>query len=536
MNKKILALALAGMMLFGVLAAGCQPADPGSTTPATSTGTSSTTPTTSTEPDKKDYGSIMIYSNEGGSANAQKPADPDYIQQLHDYILENSGVDVQYIIPPNDETASKEKLNTLLASGGIDAFKGTISDYVAKGAVQPITELIEKYGQNCKALWSDDFGGAGWAGMKTSDGQTWGIPNLPGLAGEPVYLRSDFMKKAGLETPKTIDELEKVLQELQKQKVAGEETIPLLVNLRGLNMGLAAGYMDVGYDRVLGGFMDTDGKYKPLVFADGYKDFIAKMADWYKQGLIYKESFTINRDRAFELIGANRVAGSVIWYTTMTTPLNKLKEADPSIDLIVAEVTGPKGYAQTMTETSQGGWMIAKKAKNPEGVIRYIDWVQSDMTNYKTVQSGFENDAWKYVQQNPDGTAVIQGLWSADEIKYNGEFFAGGSFAYTVRMQAINAKGEVPMDIRYISDYITRADITKMTSSNGFGFRIDLTKIDEAGVSRTDMTTYIEGETVKFIMGSRPMSEWETFLGELDKVGLQKWTEAFTAEYNAAKG
>ena len=49
------------------------------------------------------------------------------------------------------------------------------------------------------------------------------------------------------------------------------------------------------------------------------------------------------------------------------------------------------------------------------------------------------------------------------------------------------------------------------------------------------MKTYIESEVTKFVMGTRPMSEWETFLQELENVDLEKWSAAYTKEVEKYK-
>ena len=85
-----------------------------------------------------------------------------------------------------------------------------------------------------------------------------------------------------------------------------------------MQMTFGAAYTGIGYDRRNVGYIDDEGKYMPYVFAPGYKDFLEKMAQWYKDGIIYKESFSINDDRKHELVKTNRVAASAYWYTRMT--------------------------------------------------------------------------------------------------------------------------------------------------------------------------------------------------------------------------
>jgi ABC-type sugar transport system, periplasmic component len=483
-----------------------------------------------------DNGKITIFANSGGLQNATKPSDPAYVAKMKKYIKEQTGIDVNYIAPPKDPTAEKEKLNLLLASGEeMDTFKGDVPTYANAGAIQPIDALVAKYGPNLKKLWPDTWAG-GWEGMKTPDGKTWGVPELPALAGCTVYLRGDWLKKCELSSPKTIAELKNVITAFKDKDPAGNgQTIPFLVDLRGLYMAMAAGYMDIGYDWNDRGFMDKDGKFKPMVFAPGFKEFTTEMADWYAKGLIYKESFTINKDRQLELGKTNRVAASCMWYTTSTVPVQLLAEQDSNVSLVVPDpLTGPKGLTRSMTDTYQSGWLVSKRSKNPAGVIKYINWVQASLTNYNTVLSGFKGDTWDYVNYDPDGVSTIKQLVDSSAEKYHSDFMCGSSFAYTKRMTSL-VDGKIPFSGAYINKYITDNTKCKVPSTFGFSFSMDKQKIIDQVGTLDDMKTFLDQGVAKFIMGARPMSEWGDFLKELDKVGLEKWENAYTTEYNKAK-
>jgi hypothetical protein len=90
------------------------------------------------------------------------------------------------------------------------------------------------------------------------------------------------------------------------------------------------------------------------------------------------------------------------------------------------------------------------------------------------------------------------------------------------------------MDLQYIEKHITDTVRTRQPATMGFSFLFDLAKIEES-VSRTDMNTKIASELTKFVMGTRPLDEWDAFLEELKEVGLDAWIEAFTEQYNTHK-
>ena len=486
----------------------------------------------------EDYGRIVVYPNHGGLANNSAPATDEYITKMRNYIKEHTGITVDYIVPPTDDTESTQKLNMLIAGGEqLDCFYGNVATYAAQGALLPLDDLLEEYGPHIKAEWPEDWAG-GWAGMRTPDGVTYGMPELPALAGFTLYLRSDVLEQMGVEEPKSFDEYEKLLYRFRDEKPLGDETISLITDFNGMHMTFAAGFTGLGYDRRNIGFVNDEGKYMPYVFAPGYKDFLEKMVQWYKDGIIYKESFSINDDRKHELVKTNRVAASAYWYTRMTVGVNALLQQGKDVGLTpLSDLKGPEGYFRTIEDTNQTGWLIPRSSKNPEGVVRFIDWAQSSWENSQIVYYGFEGDMWKQIAYDPDKDVHTIEWISHDPQPYSGELGMGTTFRQNLRTQTVDAKtGKPTLDGEYITEWITNDKVCQRLSTAGYTFNLDITAItNEAGPVLNDMKTYIESEVTKFVMGSRPMSEWEAFLEELNTVGLEKWSAAYTKEIEKYK-
>ena len=74
-------------------------------------------------------------------------SDPERLEEVRKYIVEKAGIDPYGYVPPAG-AAGTEKLNLTLGSKTeeLDIFSGAWGDY--KDAVQPLNELLEKYGQN----------------------------------------------------------------------------------------------------------------------------------------------------------------------------------------------------------------------------------------------------------------------------------------------------------------------------------------------------------------------------------------------------
>lgn len=488
---------------------------------ASQTGASATG---SNEGKEKKTEKVYVYANLGNLSATTETSKPEALEEVKKYIMERTGIEVVPIIPPKG--SENDKLNILLASNEpLDVFKGTMAEHQVKGAAMPLDDLLDKYGPNIKKLWPAEWGQEAWDALRGPDGKLYAIPELPVLAGDTVVFREDWLNKLGLKVPKTIDEMEAVLQAFKEKDPAGNgQTIPLLTDLNSLNMALAAGFMDVGYAN----WVDADGKVKPPVLHPGYKDFVTKMADWYKKGYIYKEAFSSNRDKLIELIKQNRVAGAAVWYTTVFGNDALLRQNVPEAKYVVAEeLQGPKGYVSSSRGVSRSGYMISKNAQNPEAAIKYINWLQSDLENYLTAFFGIKDKHWRYVDPEKK---IIEGL----NRDYIGELITGGSFAITVQYRKNDPVAAPQFD--YMQKYITNMKRVKKPALINEEYKFDQKTISEKVPTLADINRMIEQEVVKFIMGARPIAEYDKFLQELNKAGLDKWIEAYTSEYNRVKG
>ncbi|WP_409342016.1 extracellular solute-binding protein [Paenibacillus sp. MBLB4367] len=466
---------------------------------------------------------VYVYANFGNLASSNTVSKPEAVEEIKKVVMDKIGIEIVPIIPPKG--SETDKLNVLLSSNEpLDIFTGNMATHQANGAARPIGDLLDKYGSNIRKLWPSDWKMA-WDALSTSDGKIWGIPTGAPVAGNGVLLREDWLKKLNLQMPKTIDEFENVLKAFKDQDPAGSgQTIPLLTDLASLNGGFAAGFMDVGY----GNWVDKDGKVKPPQLHPGYRDFVAKMADWYKKGYLFKEAFSSNRTRQIELVKQNRVASGIVWNTTITANEHLLRQNVPEAKYgVAAELKGPTGNVTTLGGVATSGIMINKNAKNPEAAIKLIDWVHSDIENYFTLFFGIEGKHWKYTDK---AKRIIEGL----NTDYMGDLIPGLSFAYTVQYEKNDPSFTPQFD--FIRKYITNMDRVKKIGLADVDYKFDTKAINEKVPTSGDITRMIEQETIKFITGARAIGEYDKFIEELYKAGLDKWIDAYTAENNRVKG
>lgn len=86
-------------------------------------------------------------------------------EEVQQWIVDQIGVKVHSLYSPAGDGA---KINLLLASGEpLDIFTGSWTVYKSLDAIQPITEPLDKYGQDVYKAWPEDF----WKLMTDSEGE-----------------------------------------------------------------------------------------------------------------------------------------------------------------------------------------------------------------------------------------------------------------------------------------------------------------------------------------------------------------------------
>jgi putative aldouronate transport system substrate-binding protein len=359
-----------------------------------------------------------------------------------------------------------------------------------------------------------------WKIMTDKEANIWGFPSGADLTMYPIWIRVDWLEELNLEMPKDLDELETILKVFKEKDPSGTgETIPLACDLGGLKMCLAAGFIEGDYG--VGNWMDSDGKIKPIEVNPGFKDFVAKMADWYKKGYIYKEAFATNRDRYIELLKQNKIGATAYWASliSINSPLLKRNVPDSRYE-VVKTIKGPKGNIETPIAAGPSGMLLTKKSKNPDAAVKLINWACEDIENYLYCYGGMKDVNWKYVDKDNN-------LVEALNTDYIGEYLYFSAFAHTV--QYMYNDPDSRFEFEYLRNNATAYDRVKKAFDHGILY--DTAVLDEKIPNRGDIERMRNEEIIKFITGARQISEYDKFIEEMKKAGLDKWIDTYTELY-----
>jgi putative aldouronate transport system substrate-binding protein len=447
-------------------------------------------------------------------------SNPDKLAEMQDYIIDQVGVKPMAYVPPASDAQTKLNLTLGSANQRLDVFQGNWSDY--KDIAIPINDLLDQYGPNVRKAFSQDQ----WAGVTDKDGNIWGVPRL-GVMGHtnPTWFNNKMLKDLGLSLPQTLEE---AVQTFEKIRVAIPDAVILIHNLAQLQRGLAGGFTEYGYSRWPG----SDGKLNAPEFQPGYRDFIAAMADWYKKGYIFKESF-IQHDN-IEVLKTGKVAIFVGWYSQITIHFQRVLLTGEYPGLTYSHpdgFTSAHGLVMTNNASPYAATMISKKSPNPEAAMRLLNWqYDTGKDNVLTAAYGIKGQAWDWV--DPSNKYYVDRFETEAGRIYAGEFMIATGLG-TDLWYAPNTE-DLKKHYEEIRDYA----VNYANGKHPYDFDVayDMAIIKDNVASYDDIARMIEEETIKFISGNRPMSQWDSFLDSLKKIGIDQLNDEYTKQYNEIKG
>ncbi len=507
----------------------------------------------------KDAPVITIYQNSGagnstaGSEAGSTDAGYNMVQQ---YLYDQTGVWVEAQLAPKEN--AKEKLNVMLAGGEkIDLWWGDWRDYAGTGMIQPWNDFLEEYPliYETWAKWD------AWSAVTDADGNIWGMPRMTPTTPYQLFFRADWLDELDMEVPSTMEEVNAYLYAVKELDPYGNgQTVPLATSkYTDLEYAFVGGYVKTGNGMWLD---ETDGLVKPVYLADGYLDFLGQMAQWYKDGIIHKESFSWDTATIRDQIAKGAAAATATWYSNITTrdailTENLLANTDFSLEkydraFVINEngIKGPNGnFIETRSNANPNALLLSSVCKNPEAALKYINWQYEAWENYYTTCFGLKDYHWQYNPDDPDAQTVtyattgwtdengapmymtVDGELSYDNtIAYYSNFTTSIGLPTEVLGTSYDQWGRQNMHNLWLQSHLDDFDVTNEPGIE-YGIVWDTVALEENVPSYNDIKTYVSEQMPKFFIGERPLEDWDAFIAELEGIGLHQLMEEYTRQY-----
>lgn len=527
-SKKVLSVLLSAVFAAGMFSGCGQAAASSSAHPVSSSTSSSSSANTEGFPISDEKITLRI-------AVMQTAIQPDFNEvEMFKKYEEMTNIHIEWEMIPQEFVA--ERRNIIMASGELpDAFMRCgfsttdIENYATQGMFVKLDDYMDQYAPNFKAALEEypDVD----SGIRMSDGSIYSFPYIVSALSPRVSCKLFFNTKAlegtNQKLPTTTDELYDTLKGLASYDLNGngepdeiplsgsiEAIIELLNGAWGLQTrGASHPYVDV----------DTNGDLRFIPASEEYKEVLEYVAKLYSEGLIDSDAFTIKNTE----LAAKGEEGRVLAFSAINHSfMGQTYQNDyVGLDTALEGHGGEKTVPTASTLNAMGAFVITNANKHVEETIRWIDYFYSEegMQKYFMGEEGvtFEvasDGSYQYlpiINENPNGLSFEQAVslyvpWAGgcNPTVANDKYFQGAAMK-TISLKAANA----------LAPYATKTIWPTFTFSEEYN--------QTMATLSTDIGTYVKEMRAQFITGKKPFSEWEDYVREFEKIGLEEYMNIY---------
>ncbi|MEG0942569.1 MAG: extracellular solute-binding protein [Angelakisella sp.] len=545
--KKITSILLALMMVLGMALGGCSNKSAASPSAISgSDGADSAAAKVTTEPGTFPISAepitirIMVPVQVGHS----KPFKD--LKVLQDY-EKMTNVHIEWEEVPQEAYAEKYKL--ALASNNLpDAFgpsfnydTSVIYKYAKEGIIIPLEDIIEKVGVNTKKYLNEreDF-----RKLTTfPDGHIYALPTVDEnqniRMGNFLTMNHTYLKKLGLEMPKTLDEVGDYLRKATTTDLNGDGKNEYGLSFPSNPGGTSRitqlfGMFGVSWEQQQ--YLHYTGGNSPFEFAptmDGTRKAVEYFHGWYKEGLIDPEIFTQNGQ---QLKSKAKEAGVALSITSNYPELNSGDQSLNEYHLMDA-IPGPNGDNIKSRDGlipgyQPGQFFITSANKYPEETIRFIDYWMDNGENALTMRFGPKDVCWSWI--TPD-------KWTTNPKLPNGE-------TNTQETATLHCTYGFGIPYWCFNDFWSQKEITiENALERGATIRDSHIKVAtpglpqivyeeadnrEASTIKTDLFKYVESQIAQFIINGVTDQSWDSYVSKCKSLKSERWVELYSQYYN----
>jgi putative aldouronate transport system substrate-binding protein len=317
---------------------------------------------------------------------------------VHDrWMLETLGIKHKDTWYPAGNDPYKQKLQLALSSGEklpdfvfVPTDPVLTNQLIESGQFMPVDELFDKYANDIWKGHAEQHPEL-WYPF-TKDGKKWNVPIMEYTDNDDtiLWLREDWMQKLNLEAPKTIADLEVIMDKFKNENpdgLAAKDVYPLAVSLKN-NTNTWMGSLDWlfgAYGTIEEQWnKDADGNLEYGSINPGAKQALAKLQEWMNKGYIHPDAALWDEGKSAEIwtSGKAGVLPGANWVPDWPAP-DLLNNVPGSNYKAYPVPVGPDGHAGTKWQNSgvNSSFMINKEAKNPEAIFLYYNYLLDNLAN-----------------------------------------------------------------------------------------------------------------------------------------------------------
>lgn len=440
------------------------------------------------------------------------------------YLRERHNLNIEII---SESANYSTKVSTMMASGDLPDYvqlpKAQYFQYAQEGLLLQLDDLLNETDYpNLMAGVDEKF----WDYSRV-DGKIYAIPfsrydTTPYIS----YARKDWLENLGIDATEltTVEDYHQMLRAFTLEDPDGNG-VNDTYGLCGASNDTAASY-SVG-ERYLGMlFQDAfnaanmfvkDEKVYPNYLNDGYKDYLAFLAQLYQEGMIVPDYITKTQKQTEEEFMNGKFGVLNLFWSL--SGLGEMR--DNLVPLTPPEKLDGSGRSTYVYQTPVRHFIgITTQCEHPELILKLYDWSETD-EGAEFVHAGVEGYDWDRV----DGKLVIR------------EDRVGINWAWrfiTLGHQKAKVDDQL-MEILTQSWGDVAIDQLKLSEEFGSNDPLYVSSPTFSELADYDLDTYVSQYRNQVIMGQKDVeATWDEFVDGWYAAGGDKWVELYTNWYHTS--
>jgi len=460
---------------------------------------------------------------------------------FHSGLNEHVGVDIEWRFPPAGASDEAQEFNLIILSGDLpdimfsDRIMRDAERLIDENVFRDLTDNIQGYAPNYYEFLQQRP--ARDRAFKTDSGRYFGFGFFREDDGwndtfQGPLVRKDWLDELGLSLPVTVSDWDRTLRAFNDAYgavfTAPQGRFNPSGNIAGAFGAWGGTHMRIFVDR-------TDGQVKVAQALPGWKNYAEQMAIWWRDGLIDQDLFS-NDDAIVRAKALNNETG--LAYSSMGQLSGWINDA-------ISEDTGsnwigldyPRGNDGSKTFVFGGPGIgstsasITTKVEDNrlEVVMRLLDFAYSP-EGFMYWNYGTEGVSWNTVNGSPIYSDLLHndpdGIHGAME-KFVGSVWNGPTIQATQVLVQRNQPAAIEANNTWF--YANEAIAQDFPLPRGMALSAD--EMSRAEPLEGPIRTYIEENTVQFLTGLKPISDFDNFVSEIERMGLAELLAIYQAAY-----
>lgn len=421
----------------------------------------------------------------------------------------------------------------------------TTWQYAQTGAIRPLTEYYSNPEFNSNLVEAEKKVPGIFKYITCPDGEIYAIPEyqreLHSNVQNKLWINQTWIDETGMGTPKTTDEFYEVMKKVQENH---PESLGLIGRAGSGQADLVEYFMNAFiYDDGDDHFTIKDGVLDVAYDKDAWKECLTYLRKLYQEGIIYKDSFILERStqkalalQEDPLICAGFFNSSISLIDQSNTAWKNYEGLEP--------LTGPEGvsYARLNGSYAQSHWLVTKDC--PEDLVDLavsIGIFMFDPTEEEFILNRFGIEGVDWSRPDPSEPSKYEGfparyyqlhvIWNMEQNSHwqkdapifaldvdQGEWDDGDAtnWSHKVPHAVVKYMEHLPKAGEYVPRLIYNED-----------------ELDEFNEIRTNLQTYVDECKTLFITGGMSLEDdWDDYLNTLESMNYKGFIECAQGVYD----